>query len=197
MNLMQLMQSVMNSVVKCLVSSIFLLFTVLAPAQEVEYIDYDDYYWGVGKTMREAIEDLKTNVNDVITVATKSTLRNDNGKQDYKSVVGTETFFTIPESGITLIPMEGYWRAGIEKSKVKHVEGQWVEQNITVNNTYNSTPTYSRGFRRTQTTRVTTRRTDVRGPSGRVVNSIPCGTTRTITDKAWNGRYGWSYERTK
>lgn len=197
MNLMQLMQSVMNSVVKCLVSSIFLLFTVLAPAQEVEYIDYDDYYWGVGKTMREAIEDLKTNVNDVITVATKSTLRNDNGKQDYKSVVGTETFFTIPESGITLIPMEGYWRAGIEKSKVKHVEGQWVEQNITVNNTYNSTPTYSRGFRRTQTTRVTTRRTDVRGPSGRVVNSTPGRTTRTITDKAWNGRYGWSYERTK
>jgi hypothetical protein len=197
MNLMQLMQSVMNSVVKCLVSSIFLLFTIRAPAQEVEYIDYDDYYWGVGKTMREAIEDLKTNVNDVITVATKSTLRNDNGKQDYKSVVGTETFFTIPESGITLIPMEGYWRAGIEKSKVKHVEGQWVEQNITVNNTYNSTPTYSRGFRRTQTTRVTTRRTDVRGPSGRVVNSIPGGTTRTITDKAWNGRYGWSYERTK
>lgn len=197
MNLMQLMQSVMNSVVKCLVSSIFLLFTILAPAQEVEYIDYDDYYWGVGKTMREAIEDLKTNVNDVITVATKSTLRNDNGKQDYKSVVGTETFFTIPESGITLIPMEGYWRAGIEKSKVKHVEGQWVEQNITVNNTYNSTPTYSRGFRRTQTTRVTTRRTDVRGPSGRVVNSTPGRTTRTITDKAWNGRYGWSYERTK
>jgi hypothetical protein len=179
------------------VSSIFLLFTILAPAQEVEYIDYDDYYWGVGKTMREAIEDLKTNVNDVITVATKSTLKNDNGKQDYKSVVGTETFFTIPESGITLIPMEGYWRAGIEKSKVKHVEGQWVEQNITVNNTYNSTPTYSRGFRRTQTTRVTTRRTDVRGPSGRVVNSTPGRTTRTITDKAWNGRYGWSYERTK
>ena len=155
MNLMQPMQSVMNSVVKCLVSSIFLLFTVLTTAQEIEYIDYNDYYWGVGKTMKEAIENLKTNVNDVITVATKSILKNDNGKQDYKSVVGTETFFTIPESGITLIPMEGYWRAGIEKSKVKHIEGQWVEQNITVNNTYNAPTTHSRGFTRTDTRTIT------------------------------------------
>lgn len=197
MNLMQPMQSVMNSVVKCLVSSIFLLFTVIAPAQEVEYIDYNDYYWGVGKTMKEAIENLKTNVNDVITVSTKYTLKNDNGKQDYKSVVGTETFFTIPESGITLIPMEGYWKAGIEKNKVKHIEGQWVEQNITVNNTYNAQTTHSRGFTRTDTRTVTTRRTDVISPRGRVVNSVPGRTSERRKRSAWNGRYGWSYESSR
>ena len=197
MNLMQLMPKEMRSVVKCLVSSILLLITTTALAQEPEYIDYDDYYWGCGLTIKEAIEDLKLNVNDVVTVATKTRLTNNNGKYDYKSTTGTEAFFNFEKSGITIIPMEGYYRAGIEKSKVKHVEGQWVEQNITVNNTYNAAPTYSRGFQRTQSTRVTTRRTDVRGPSGRVVNSTPGRTTTTTTKKAWNGRYGWRYESTK
>ena len=197
MNLMQLMPKEMRSVVKCLVSSILLLITTTALAQEPEYIDYDDYYWGCGLTIKEAIEDLKLNVNDVVTVATKTRLTNNNGKYDYKSATGTEAFFNFEKSGITIIPMEGYYRAGIEKSKVKHVEGQWVEQNITVNNTYNAAPTYSRGFQRTQSTRVTTRRTDVRGPSGRVVNSTPGRTTTTTTKKAWNGRYGWRYESTK
>lgn len=184
----------MNSVVKCLVSSLLLLITVTAPGQEVEYIDYNDYYWGRGLTIKEAIEDLKLNVNDVVTVATKTRLTNNNGEYDYKSTTGTEAFFNFEKSGIIIIPMEGYYRAGIEKSKVKHVEGKWVEQNITVNNTYNSAPTYSRGFQRTQTTRITTRRTDVRGPSGRVVSSTPGRTTETRTRRAWNGRYGWSYE---
>ena len=197
MNLMQLMLKEMRSVVKCLVSSILLLISVTALGQEVEYINYDDYYWGCGLTIKEAIEDLKLNVNDVVTVATKTRLSNNNGKYDYKSTTGTEAFFNFEKSSITIIPMEGYYRAGIEKSKVKHVEGKWVEQNITVNNTYNAAPTYSRGFQRTRTVRETTRRTDVRGPSGRVVNSTPGRTTRTVTDRAWNGRYGWRYERTK
>lgn len=194
MNLMLQMQSVMRSVVKCLASSIFLLFAIFAQAQETQYIFDDNYYWGEGGTAREAIKNLKFNVNDVITVTTKSTLKNNNGKQDYKSVVGTETFFTIPESGITLIPMEGYWKAGIEKSKVKHIEGQWVEQNITVNNTYNATPIYSRGFRRTDTRTITTRCTDVVSPRGRVVNSVQGRTSERRKRSAWNGSYGWTYE---
>ena len=194
MNSMQPMLKEMNSAVKCLVSSILLLFAITALAQEPEYIDYDDYYWGCGKTMREAIQDLKAKINDVVTVSVKSTLKNDNGKQSYKSVTGTDTYFVFQQSDITLIPMEGYWRAGIEKEKVKHVEGKWVEQNITVNNTYNAPTTYSRGFQRTESTRITTRRTDVRGPSGKVVSSTPGRTTETRTRRAWNGRYGWSYE---
>ena len=192
---MQLMLKEMRSVVKCLVSSILLLITATALAQEPEYIDYNDYYWGCGKTIKEAIEDLELNVNDVVTVATKTRLTNNNGKYDYKSTTGTEAFFNFEKSGIIIIPMEGYYRAGIEKSRVQHVEGQWVEQNITVNNTYNAVPTYSRGFQRTQSTRVTTRRTDVRGPSGMVVNSTPGRTTTITTKSAWNGRYGWTSTR--
>ena len=180
---------------KCLVSSILLLITATALAQEPEYINRNDYYWGCGKTIKEAIEDLELNVNDVVTVATKTRLTNNNGKYDYKSTTGTEAFFNFEKSGIIIIPMEGYYRAGVEKSRVQHVEGQWVEQNITVNNTYNAAPTYSRGFQRTQSTRVTTRRTDVRGPSGNVVNSIPGKTTETVTKSAWNGRYGWTSTR--
>ena len=182
---------------KCLVSSILLLITATALAQEPEYINRNDYYWGCGKTIKEAIEDLELNVNDVVTVATKTRLTNNNGKYDYKSTTGTEAFYNFQQSGIIIIPMEGYYRAGIEKSRVQHVDGVWVEQKVTVNNTYNATPTYSRGFQRTESTRVTTRRTDVRGPSGNVVSSTPGRTTMTTTKRAWNGRYGWSYQRTR
>ena len=191
---MQQMPSVMRSVVKCLVSSVLLLIASTALAQEVEYIDYNDYYWGCGTTIKEAIEDLKLNVNDVVTVATKTRLRNNNGKQDYTSTTGTEAFFNIPQSGIVIIPMEGYYRAGIEKSKVQHVDGKWVEQNITVNNTYNEAPRYSRGFRRDVTTTRTTRRTDVIGPSGKVVKSTPGRGTTTKTRTNWNGRYGYTWK---
>ena len=187
----------MRSVVKCLVSSILLLTTTAALAQEPEYIDYNDYYWGCGKTIKEAIEDLKLNVNDVVTVATKTRLTNNNGKYDYKSTTGTEAFFNFEKSGIIIIPMDGYYRAGIEKSRVQHVEGKWVEQNITVNNTYNAVPTYSRGFRRTNSTTITTRRRNIRGPSGNIVNSIPGRTTETVTKDAWNGSYGWRYEKNR
>lgn len=192
MNSMQRRLSVMRSVVKCLASSILLLLAFTALAQEPEYIDYDDYYWGCGKTIKEAIEDLKVNVNDVVTVATKTKLENVNGDFDYSSTTGTEAFYKFQQSGITLIPMEGYWRAGIKKSEVEHVEGVWVEQNITVNNTYNAAPTHSRGFQRNQSTRVTTRQKNVMGPSGRTVSSTPGTTTETRTKSAWNGRYGWS-----
>ena len=30
------------------------------------FINYDDYYWGAGKTKKEAIEDLKSKVSDVV-----------------------------------------------------------------------------------------------------------------------------------
>ena len=49
----------MRSVVKCLASSILLLLTFTALAQEPEYIDYNDYYWGCGKTIKEAIDQIK------------------------------------------------------------------------------------------------------------------------------------------
>ena len=187
----------MRSVKKCLAAAFSLLVSLSLAAQEVEHINYDDYYWGVGKTTKEAIADLKSKVNDVVTVAVKTTLKTSNGKQTYDSSTGTEAYFTLPESGITLIPMEGYWRAGIEKEKVKHIDGNWVEQNITINNTYNEAPTYSRGFQRNTSTTTTTRRTDVVGPSGRVVNSSPGKTTTTKTKRNWNGRYGYTWKRSK
>ena len=132
---MQQLKKEMRSVKKCLAAAFSLLVSLSLNAQEVEYINHDDYYWGFGKTTKEAIADLKSKVNDVVTVAVKTTLKTSNGKQTYDSNTGTEAYFTLPESGITLIPMEGYWRAGIEKEKVKHIDGNWVEQNITINNT--------------------------------------------------------------
>ena len=177
---MQQLKKEMRSVKKCLAAAFSLLVSLSLTAQEVEYINHDDYYWGFGKTTKEAIADLKSKV-----------------KQTYDSNTGTEAYFTLPESGITLIPMEGYWRAGIEKEKVKHIDGNWVEQNITINNTYNEAPTYSRGFQRNTSTTTTTRRTDVVSPRGQVVNSSPGKTTTTKTKRNWNGRYGYTWKRSK
>ena len=187
----------MRSVSKCLALAFSLLLCLSLSAQNVKRIDEKDYYWGEGKTPKEAIEDLKSKVSDVVTVVVKNTLKTSDGKQTYDSNIGTEAYFTLPESGISLIPMEGYWRAGIEKDKVKHIEGNWVEQNITINNTYNEAPTQSRGFQRNTSTTTTTRRTDLVGPSGRVVNSTQGRTTTKKTTKVWNGRYGYTWERSK
>lgn len=178
---------------KILAACVLLSVTVPSPAQAPEH----DYYWGYGETVREAIDDLKLSIDDIITVATKSRLENDNGKYDYSSAIGTEAYFVLPQSGITIIQVGDYYKAGIEKDKVQHVEGKWVEQNITVNNTYNAVPTYSRGFRRTNSTTITTRRRNIRGPSGNIVNSIPGKTTETVTKDAWNGSYGWRYEKNR
>lgn len=187
----------MRSVKKCLAIAVSILIFLPLAAQEVEYIEYDDYYWGFGKTTKEAIEDLKRNVSDVVTVGVLTTLKTKDGNQTYDSKTGTEAYFNLPESGIVLIPMEGYWRAGIEKEKVKHIDGNWVEQNITINNTYNEAPTHSRGFDRTTSTTRTTRRTNIMGPSGRFVESTPGKTTTTTKKRAWNGRYGYSWSKSK
>ena len=188
----------MRSVKKCLAAAFSLLVSLSLAAQEVEYINYDEYYWGVGKTTKEAIADLKSKVNDVVTVAVKTTLKTSNGKQSYDSSTGTEAYFTLPESGITLIPMEGYWRAGIEKEKVKHIDGNWVEQNITVNEAPSTTHGRSPlGSSQTTTTQRVTKRTDIIGPSGKVVKTTPGKTTTRKETKTWNGRYGYTWTRSK
>lgn len=147
--------------------------------------------------MREAVEDLKANIMDVITVSARSVLKTDNGEQDFHQVIGTETYFIIPEAGITITEMDGYYLAKIEKDKVRHVDGQWTEQNIVINNTYNAPTTYSRGFRRESSITRTERKRNIISPRKKVVDSVQGKTTVTKRMNAWNGRYGWNYESTK
>ena len=191
---MQLMLKEMRSVVKCLVSSILLLITATALAQEPEYIDYNDYYWGCGKTIKEAIEDLELNVNDVVTVATKTRLTNNNGKYDYKSTTGTEAFFNFEKSGIIIIPMEGYYRAGIEKSRVQHVEGQWVEEhNVYVEYPHQYTKVTGNGVVKKDTRKIITREEAKRTPSGNRSITSSVSEASTVHDE-WDGRHGASWE---
>lgn len=189
------MKSVMHSVVRCLVSSFFLLATFPAYSftTEPEYIE------GVGKTARAAIENLQVAVLEMSMkqVSSHTTLHNDNGRQNYNSVTAVDSGISLSISGIELTHSNGYWTARIEKGKVFQQEVNWVEQKITINNTYNETPTYSRGFVRNTSTTRTSRRTDIVGPSGRVVKTIPGGKTTKTVKTCWNGRYGYTYESVK
>ena len=203
---MQQTQNVMHSVVKCLVSSILLLtLTVSAYSQEPEYITgvgavvLDDGSLDTGKSIKMAIDNLYEKVLEYCgyQVSSHTTVKNDNGKQDYKSVTAVDKGALVPREGIELIPYEGFWVARIEKSKVRQQDVKWVEQNVTINNTYNATPTYSRGFRRDVSTTRTTRRTDIVGPSGRVVKSTPGQSSTKTTRRNWNGRYGYTWETTR
>lgn len=206
MNLMQRMKNVMHSVVRCLVSSIlFVLFTIPAYSNDVEYIRgvgcvrNEDGSLDRGKSIRQAIDNLYEKVLEYCgyQVSSHAVLKNDNGKQDYKNVTAVDKGALLLREGIELIPMEGYWVARIEKSKIQQQDVKWVEQNVTINNTYNEAPTYSRGYERKKSTTRTTRRTDVIGPSGKVVDSKQGKSTTTTTRKNWNGRYGYTWETTQ
>lgn len=190
---MQPMPSVMRSVVRCLATTIVsLVMAIPALSQEPEYII------GTGVTRREAIDHLYVNVLDYCgyQVSSHTSVKNDNGEYDYGSVTAVDRGANVPREGLELIPQDGYWIARIEVSKIREQEVKWVEQNVTINETYNETPYYSRGFRRENSTTVTTRRTDIVGPSGRVVSSTPGRGSVKNTRRRWNGRYGYTLEHT-
>ena len=192
---------------KCLVISALLLLATNLQAQEPEYIRgvgcvrNEDGSLDRGKSIRQAIDNLNEKVLEYCgyQVSSHTVLKNDNGKQDYKNTTAVDKGALLPRDGIELIPMEGYWVARIEKSKIKQQDVKWIEQNVTINNTYNEAPTYSRGYRRDVSTTKTTRRTDVIGPSGKVVQSTPGKKTTKIVRKNWNGRsgYTWTTEKTE
>ena len=202
---MQQKQSVMRSVVKCLVSSILLLFTIPALSQEPEYIigigaviDQDGIL-DTRKSIQMSFDDLSVKVLEYCgyQVSSHTTVRNNNGKEDYHSVIASDKGALIPWEEVEFVHMDGSWIARIEKSRVKEQEVKWIEQNVTINNTYNETPRYLRGYEyKTSTTR-TTRRTDVIGPSGNVVKSTPGRGQTQIVRSRWNGRYGHTWKSTK
>ena len=189
MNLMQLMKSAMHSVVRCLVSSIILI-SQTAFAYEPEYIE------GVGETAGLAVRNLRSEILKVsaVNVASHTTLENINGKYGYKSTIVTDSGVSLPMGDVELIHKGNMWVARIDKSKVFQQDVKWIEQNITVNNTYNETPVYSYGFRRDVSTTRTTKRTNIIGPSGRIVKSEPGSERLRTTRRNWNGRYGYTWE---
>ena len=177
---------------RCLVISILLLISIGIQAQDTEYIQ------AIGKTSKEAKDALLEKIlNADVQVAKHSVLIEKNGEQVYDSYTGVDSSVIIPRDGIELIHMKDFWIAMIEKSKVKYNGADWKVENITITNTYNEAPTYSQGFKRTTSTTRTTRRTDIIGPSGRVVKSSPGKTTTTTTKDNWNGRYGYTWSRSK
>lgn len=177
---------------RCLAISVYLLAAIGLWAQEPEY------YYGYGSTMREAKNDLiEKLLNSDVQVAKHTVLRDKDGKQDYDSYTGVDSGIIIPQDGIELIQEGGNWMARIEKTRVQHTDANWKVENITINNTYNEAPTYSRGFKRTTSTTRTTRRTDIKGPSGNVVRTTRGKTTTTTTHRNWNGRYGYTWSKSK
>lgn len=185
------MQSVMRSVVKCLAIASSIFLSTLAFGQE--------YIQGEGTLIKDAIADLKANAAEYygVQVANHRKLTNDNGKYDYKETTVTDACVVVPLAEIELTHGDGFWTARIEASKVRPVESTWVEQNITVNNTYNAPTTYSRGYRRDETTTRTTRRRDVVGPSGRVVKTEKGRGRTTRVRRNWDGRSGYTWTSTR
>ena len=206
MNLISVLKKGMRSGRKCLVSSILLvLFAAPTFSQESEYlkgvgcVKNDDGSLDREKSIRMAIDNLHKKVLDYCgyQVSSHTVLKNDNGKQDYKSVTAVDQGALLPREGIELIPMEGYWIARIKRTRIKQQDVKWVEQNVTINNTYNEAPSFSRGFRRDVSTTRVTRRTDVIGPSGKVVKSTPGKRTTKKVRTNWNGRYGYTWKSEK
>ena len=174
---------------RCLASSIaILLITALSMAAQ------DEYVYGYGKTPREAISDI---ANRNVLVSTHSRYGTGSGDKGYHSVTGVTGAVTLPREGIELYQEDNGWVARVKTDLVTPVEGFWKEENITINNSYNEAPTYSRGFGRTRSTRVTTRKQVIRDPAGRVAEVTPGKTTRKMTLRCWNGRYGYAYTKTK
>ena len=174
---------------RCLASSIaILLMTALSMAAQ------DEYVYGYGKTPREAICDI---ANRNVLVSTHTRYGTGSGDKGYHSVTGVTGAVTLPRDGIELYQEGNGWVARVRTDLVTPVEGSWKEEDITINNTYNEAPAYSRGFRRTRSTRVTTREQVIRDPTGRVAEVTPEKTTRETTLRCWNGRYGYTYIKTK
>jgi hypothetical protein len=112
-------------------------------------------------------------------------------------VTAADSGVEVPLKEVTLRHEDGIWYAKIEVSKLRPVDSKWIEQNITVNNTTNVQPYYSRGYRINESTTRTTRERRVVGPSGRVVERSPGKTTTTKKKSRWNGRYGSTWTKTR
>lgn len=202
---MRLMKNVMHSAVRCLVIVFSILISIPTIAQDEGYIvGYGAIKdsrgrLDIGKSIDAAREDLYKKILEISTqqVSTHTVLKNSNGKQDYKSITAVDSGIRVREEDIEYILWEGFWVARIKRSKVFPQEVKWVEQNITINNTYKEPTTYSGGFRRDVTVTNTRRRTDVIGPSGRVVKSEPRGGEVKKVRNNWNGCYGYTWESTK
>ena len=174
---------------RCLaISAGFLLLAALSGAAQ------DEYVYGYGKSPQEAIGDI---AKSFVLVATHSRYGTGTQGTDYHGVTGVSGAVILPREGIELSQEDGRWVARVRKDLVTPVEGTWKEESITVNNTYHEVPTFSRGFKRTRSTRVTTRERVVRDPAGRVVDVAPGKTHRETTLRCWNGRYGYTYTRTE
>ena len=173
---------------RCLASSIAILLSALPAAAQ------DGYVCGYGKTPREAIADI---ANGYVLVSTHTRYHTGSGDEGYHSVTGVTGAVTLPREGIELLREDDGWVARVRTDLVTPVEGSWKEEHITVNNTYNEAPTFSRGFRRERSTHVTTRMQVIRDPAGRVVEVNPGKTSRETTLRCWNGRYGYTYTKTK
>ena len=187
---MQPMKSVTNSVARCLViASLFITNVCFGQ----EYIE------GKGELIKYAIEDLKVKAMEYagVQVSTHRKSVNRNGEYDYHEVTAADFCVEVPLKEVTLRHEDGVWYAKIEVSKLRPVESKWVEQNITVNNTVNAQPYYSRGYRVDESTTRTARERRVVGPSGRVVERSPGKTTTTRTRSRWNGRYGSTWAKTR
>jgi hypothetical protein len=199
------MKNVTLSAVRCLAIAFSLIISAISYAQGPDYI------MGFGcvrnadgtldreRSTEQAIEHLCTKISDEtgVQVSTHTTLKNDNGRQDYRSVTVVDSGIVIPKDAIEIIHWDVFWIARIERNKVIPQEVKWVEQNITINNTVNSAPTYSRGYVRNESTTRTTRKTNYIGPSGRVVKTVPGKTSEKRKKSAWNGRYGWTRESSR
>ena len=193
-------KSVKHSVVKCLVLTFSILISAFAFAQDPDYI----YGYGCVRNADGSLNKEKSILEAKLSlyrhaleeaqqqVSTHTKVRNINGKQDYKSVTAVDSGIRLPKEDIEVIHADGYWVARILRSKVFSQEVKWVEQNITINNTVHSHSSYSRGYRRNESFTRTVRRTDIIGPSGVAVKTIPGRTTDTRVRRNWNGRSGYT-----
>lgn len=186
----------MRYITKYLVSSVlFLLIFVPAFSQQES-----KYFVAIGSTKESAEEALWKKIvkaHPEYHVASHTVLKNRNGKEEYESEV-------VVDKGIAMIPGikftqtdEGLWIAKIEKNKVIPQEVKWIQNNITVNESphteYGRSPL---GSNKTTTTQRITKRTDIIGPSGRVVKTTPGGCGMKKTTSTWNGKYGYTYRET-
>ena len=200
------MKSVRLSAARCLAIVFSFILTINATLAQEKYIIGTgvvvDSHGNIdtGKSIEEARRDLYRKVLEVTgkQLSTHTTLKNANGKDDYKTVTAVDSGVSIRDEDIRYLQKDGVIIAFVEKSKIFQQEVRWVEQNITINNSY--APVHGMTIFGTPTTTRTTRHDRVQnviGPSGNVVKRTNGRTTHTIETRAWNGRYGWSYTREK
>ena len=195
----QLMKSVPHSAAKCLVSSILILISILSYAQQES-----KYLVNIGGTKEKAREALVRHIMDYageVQVATHQVLEDRNGKKNYKSKTVVDSGVAFNEKDIKYVFLEegrsGYWMAKILKSDIKIPGVEWKEQNITITEYPKQSVEASGGGKTVDTEKRVTRRTQVVGPSGRVVDSTPDEVTETRIHSNWNGRQGATWEINK